>query len=93
MEEARSSMELPPADHLSYLRVCLVFDAGVRVRLLPKPGSKTWHEVGDSLNNDRPLAPWYVVEQLLVQNCCLLGVQEVGEIAQPEHIYIYIKHL
>ena len=91
MEEARSSMELPPADHLSYLQVCLVFDAGVRVRLLPKPGSKTWHEVGDSLNNDRPLAPWYVVEQLLVQNCCLLGVQEVGEIAQPEHIYI--KHL
>ena len=66
-----------------------MFDAGVRVRLLPKPGSKTWHEVGDSLNNDRPLAPWYVVEQLLIQNCCLLGVQEVGEIAQPEHIYIY----
>ena len=65
-----------------------MFDAGVRVRLLPKPGSKTWHEVGHSLNNDRPLAPWYVVEQLLVQNCCLLGVQEVGEIAQPEHIYI-----
>ena len=72
----------------SYLQVCLMFDAGVRVRLLPKPGSKTWHEVGDSLNNDRPLAPWYVVEQLLIQNCCLLGVQEVGEIAQPENIYI-----
>ena len=66
-------------------------DAGVGVRLLPKPGSETRHEVGDSLNYDRPLAPWYVVEQLFIQNCCLLGVQEVREIAQPEHISINVK--
>ena len=71
---------------VSYLKVCIMFDTGVRVRLLPKPSSETRHEVGDALNDDRPLAPWYVVEQLLIQNCHLLRLQEVGEKAQPGHI-------